>query len=381
MPVYNLSDIEAAAKQFIDKMTGDFWSGGANELLTVSENVSAYGDYRIRPRYMRDVAVVSTTAKNKLFGKEFAIPCGIAPSSFHKLAHADGELATGAAAKSRNWPMAISSYSSYSLEDVSKVSGDNLLFFQLYVFKNRDTSTDLVRRAEAAGFKAILVTIDSPFLGLRFSERQNKFTLPRGILAANFAGGRYAGPIDVSIDHKSESKGPGANKSLFEGPKPNVIDPGLTWEDIKWLKSITTLEVWVKGVLTSEDAEDAIQAGASGIWVSNHGGRQLDGCLPTLHALPEVVKAVNGRIPVHLDGGIRKGSDIFRALALGADFVWIGRPILWGLKYNGQEGLETVERLLEEEFKLVLALSGCTSPSEITKGHLTKRPGSTWSKL
>ncbi|KAK9434186.1 FMN-dependent dehydrogenase [Lipomyces doorenjongii] len=379
--ILNIDDLERASQLSIDKMTWDFWAGGANDLQTVAENKAAFSDYRIRPRYMRDVTAVDTKPKAELFGKKFAIPCGLAPSSMHKLAHPDGEIATARAAKTKNWPMAISSYSSVSLEEAKDAGRDNLLFFQLYVFKNRETSADLVRRAERAGFKAVLLTIDSPYLGLRFSERRNKFTLPRGIEPGNFASGRYAGPIDFSVEDKSKSKGPGTNEDLLREAKPNVIDPALNWPDIEWLKSITNMEVWVKGVMTAEDAELAVEAGVDGIWVSNHGGRQLDGCLPTLHALPEVAAAVRGKVPVHMDGGIRRGSDVFRALALGADFVWIGRPVLWGLKYDGQKGVELAEQILEDEFKLAMALSGTATVGQISKAHLTKKVAATWSKL
>ncbi|KAK9449164.1 FMN-dependent dehydrogenase [Limtongia smithiae] len=382
MALFNVDDVERAAAALTDKMTWDFWAGGATDLLTVAENKHAYLDYRIRPRYLRDVEAVNILPRVNLFGKSYAVPVGFAPSSMHRLAHPDGELATGAAAQARNWPMAISSYSTASLEDVRVTAPDALVFFQLYVFKNRDTSLDLVRRAEAAGFKAVLLTVDSPYLGLRFSERKNKFSLPAGVEPGNFSGGRYAGPIDFSVEAKSKSKGPGKNDDLTKEVKPNVIDPALSYADIKWLKSVTKMEVWVKGILTAEDAAMAVDAGADGIWVSNHGGRQLDGVLPTLHALPEVVAAVKGRIPVHMDGGIRRGSDIFRALALGADFVWIGRPVLWGLKLDGQKGVELVQQFLEDEFRLTLALAGCTDTTQIAKEHLARRNTATvWSKL
>ncbi|KAK7204929.1 FMN-dependent dehydrogenase [Myxozyma melibiosi] len=380
MSVFNIDDIEQAVRSKLDKATWDFWAGGANDLITIAENKAAYEEYRIRPRYMRDVTNVSTAPKKPLFsGLDFTVPIGIAPSSMHKLAHHEAEAATARAAKAHNWPMAISSYSTLSLEDAKEAAGDSLVFFQLYVFKNRDTSTDLVRRAEKAGFKAVLVTIDSPFLGLRFAEARNKFTLPPGLAPGNFADGRYAGPIDFAVDSKSKSKGPGKNDALKDG-KPNIVDPALVFEDIKWLKSITKMQVWLKGVMTAEDAEAAVAAGADGVWVSNHGGRQLDQCLPTLHALPEVVAAVKGKIPVHVDGGVRRGSDVFKALALGADFVWIGRPVLWGLKYDGQAGVELVERFLEDELKLCMALSGTASVKDINKSYLTHR-GPTWARL
>ncbi|KAK9379715.1 FMN-dependent dehydrogenase [Kockiozyma suomiensis] len=380
MLVLNVDDIEQAVRSKLDKMTWDFWAGGANDLITIAENKAAYEEYRIRPRYMRNVTQISTRPRNQLFsGIDFTIPCGLAPSSMHRLAHSDAEHATAKAAKSRSWPMAISSYSTLSLEDAKAAAGDSLVFFQLYVFKNRETSADLVRRAEAAGFKAVLITIDSPFLGLRFAESRNKFTLPPGTEPGNFAGARYAGPIDFAVESKSKSKGPGKNDALGDA-KPNIVDPALTFNDIKWLKSITKMQVWVKGVMTAEDAVAAVDAGVDGIWVSNHGGRQLDQCMATLHALPEVVEAVKGRIPVHVDGGVRRGSDIFKALALGADFVWIGRPVLWGLKYGGQAGVELVEQFLEDELRLCMALSGTTSVKEINKSYLTRR-GPTWARL
>ncbi|KAK9469258.1 FMN-dependent dehydrogenase [Lipomyces arxii] len=382
MSVINIDDLEREAQVRANKMVWDFWAGGAVDLYTISDNKNAFLDYRIRPRYMRDVTSVSAAPHRLLLGTSYSIPCGLAPSSMHRLAHPDGELATARAAKSKNWPMAISSYSTFALEDAKAAGGENLIFLQLYVFKNRTTSQDLVHRAEVAGYKALLLTVDSPFIGLRYSDRRNSFQLPPGVEPGNFAGGRYAGPIDFAVEAKSTSRKSQVDTLSKEKEiKPNVVDSGLTWDDVKWLKSITKLEVWVKGVLTAEDAALAVDAGADGIWVSNHGGRQLDGCLPTLHALPEVVEAVKGRIPVHLDGGIRRGSDIFRAIALGADFVWIGRPVLWGLAYDGQKGVERAEEILEDEFKLTMALSGCVSVSDISKSYLTRRSTSLWSRL
>ncbi|KAK9474136.1 FMN-dependent dehydrogenase [Dipodascopsis tothii] len=371
----SLKHLEEVVTASQDKMVGEFWSEGADDLFTVAENKDAFMNFRIVPRYMRNVAAVDPAPAKPLFGRRYAMPVGIAPSSLHMLATPAGEAATAGAAAALDVPMAISSYSNCSLEDARAAGPGSLVFFQLYVFQNRATSEALVRRAEAAGYKALLLTIDSAYLGRRYADERNKFTLPPHVTLGNFAGAA-SGPVDMSIESKSQGKG---TETVRGGAtKPNVIDPALEWADIAWLRSITKLEIWVKGLLAPEDAEAAVAAGVDGIWVSNHGGRQLDGTLPTIEALPAVVAAVRGRVPVHMDGGVRRGTDVFKALALGADYVWIGRPALWGLKYNGQAGLEETLQLLLNEFKLAMALSGTTAVSQIDRSYLARaRPGLT----
>ncbi|ODQ65853.1 FMN-dependent alpha-hydroxy acid dehydrogenase [Nadsonia fulvescens var. elongata DSM 6958] len=366
-PIVSLADMEAVTMPQTDGMARDYWQGGANELITLKENSSAFDYYKIRARCMRNVENVDMTPRKPLFGKKYSIPVGVAPSAFHQMAHSDGEVGTARACKSQNWAMGLSSYSNRSYQEVKDAGEDSAVFFQLYVFKKRNITEDLVRRVEKAGYKALALTVDTPYLGRRYSEIRNKFCLPSYLGYGNF-------PEKEAPDFEAAVGG-------MTGSTNNEIDPSICWEEtIPWLRSITNMEIWVKGVVTEEDTELAIQAGVDGIWVSNHGGRQLDSGLATIDALPEVVKAAGGRVPVHVDGGIRRGGDVFKALALGADFVWLGRPVLWGLKYDGQAGVEKMMGIVTEDFKSTMALAGCHSVDEINPKTLV-RIGPSISKL
>ncbi|CAN6597005.1 hypothetical protein TRVA0_001S03642 [Trichomonascus vanleenenianus] len=368
-----LQDLERVSMPMAQKQARDYWESGANDMVTVRENITAYNQYRIRARAMRNVAHVDAKPRTKLFGKEYAVPIGFAPSAFHQMATDEGEVATAKAAKSCNIPMGLSSYANRSHQDVKQAGGDSAVFFQLYVFKNRKTTEKLVRAVEKSGYKALLLTVDTPYLGQRYSDTRNNFKLPTHLKLGNFAG-EVPGLIDVGTEATSGSRMAFDDAAVAQAQsEANVVDPSINWaETIPWLRSISNLEIWVKGITTYEDAQLAVEAGVDGIWVSNHGGRQLDNTLATIDSLPEVVEAVKGRIPVHIDGGIRKGTDVFKALALGADFVWLGRPVLHGLQYDGQAGVELMHGLISKEFKYVMALSGCHNTSEITKKTLVR---------
>ncbi|ODV88424.1 hypothetical protein CANCADRAFT_146120 [Tortispora caseinolytica NRRL Y-17796] len=368
-----LREYEDYAEKNAPKMFRDYWTGGAERLETVAENINAFSRYLVRPRVMQGVKHLDTRSK-PLFGKQYALPIGIAPSGTQKIAHPDGEIATTRAAVAKNWAMGVSSYSNCSLEECREACGstDHLVFLQLYVFENRKTTEKLIRKAEKAGYKALLLTVDTPFFGHRHSEIRNKFVMPKHLKLGNFEDGEVANAIEVALKEKN-TEGPDGVRTRAS-TDANRFDPNMTWEEtIPWLKSITNLEIWAKGVTTAEDAIDAVNAGIDGIWVSNHGGRQLDSAISTIDALPEVVAAVNGRIPVHLDGGVRRGLDAYKAIALGADFVWVGRPIVWGLFYDGQQGAENICEILETEFFHAMAQSGCRNVGEITKDRLVRR--------
>lgn len=353
-------------------MIREFWEGGASDQLTVTENESVFDDYKIRTRVMVDVSHIDTRPKT-MFGKQYALPIGFAPSGFHQLAHDEGELATARAAKQHNWLMTLSSYSNKSLEEVKQVGGDNVAMLQLYVFQNRETSRKLVQKAEKAGFKAVALTVDTPVVGMRPADTYNQFQLPPHLSMGNFDG-----TVENPASPDALSRKAVVDDEKKKGAKlANVLDPTLTWQEtIPWLKSITNMEIWVKGVATAEDAEAAIQAGVDGIWVSNHGGRQLDSAYCTLDALREVADVVKGRVPVHVDGGVRRGGDVFKMLALGADFVWIGRPVLYGLLYDGQAGLELLQQILNRELVTTMMMAGTPKIADITKDRLAKKgPG------
>jgi (S)-2-hydroxy-acid oxidase len=371
LKICSLEDLEVAAMPRAPKMARDYWQSGSNEEITLRDNKSAFDNYRIRQRALINVANISTEPRKPLFGKNYRVPIGIAPSAFHQMAHIEGECATARAAKAKNVPMGLSSYANKSLEDVKEAGGDSVVFLQLYVFRNRKTTKALVENAEKAGYKGLMLTVDTPYIGRRYTDVRNNFKLPSNLKLGNFPQSSSSGPIDIGVEPESQSR------TAFEKDKgyeeSNSIDPSINWEEtIPWLRSITKMEIWLKGVATAEDAEIAIQAGVDGIIVPNHGGRQLDSALATLDALPEVVAAVHGRIPVHVDGGIRRGGDVFKALALGADFVWVGRPALYGLCYDGQNGVELMLNILIEDFRYTLALSGTTSVSKISKSSLVR---------
>jgi len=266
---------------------------------------------------------------------------------------------------------------------------------QLYLFEEREHSRELLKRAKKAGFKAVFLTVDTPFLGRRNQEIRNQFKLPPHLSIGNFPSKDESKDPEVLDDQLANGRrrprmqrqssqagytdyANGGKRVVPKGPvtfHSHAANPTLCWEkDIEWLKQecLPEMEVWLKGIATAEDALLAVHHGVSGIVVSNHGGRQLNGALATIDALPEVVEAVQGRIPVHVDGGIRHGTDVFKALALGADFVWVGRPALWGLAYKGQAGVELMLKLLTDEIRLCMSLAGTVKVQDITKDYLAK---------
>lgn len=377
-----ISELEALAAERMDKQTRDYYNEGADSGSTLRENITAYQKYRIRPRVLRDISSIDTSTS--IFGFKNSIPLGVAPTAMQCLAHDDGERATARACKEMGVVMGLSSFSTTSLEDVRGALGpDHPGALQLYLFEERAKSRALIRRAKKAGYKAVMLTVDTPLLGRRNLEIRNQFKLPKHLSSANFNRTE-----DIDEDEKAEEDDAievsgGSNRTLPKGPivfHTHAPNPTLNWDrDIAWLREQChpEMEVWVKGIATAEDALLACHHGVDGIIVSNHGGRQLNGALATIDALPEVVEAVRSaqgtrKIPVHIDGGIRHGTDVFKALALGADFVWIGRPVLWGLAYKGQEGVELALRLLGDEIKLCMGLAGVTKVEDIRKDYLVK---------
>lgn len=390
-----IDQLEKIAADRMDKQTRDYYNEGADSGTTLAENKSAYQKYRIRPRVLRDVSKIDTSVD--IFGFKNTIPMGVAPTAMQRLAHQDGELATARACKKAGIVMGLSSFSTTSLEDVKGALGEEHPgVLQLYLFEDREESKDMIARAKKAGFKAVALTVDTPMLGRRNLEIKNQFKLPRHLKAANFdregnTHGATSGEKEAEANEaRKRTKEQEASRagyhdgSQWVSPTGRITfhshgpNPTLNWErDIDWLKQQChpEMEVWVKGIATGEDAILACHHGVDGIIVSNHGGRQLNGALATLDALPEVVDAVrsmNRQMPVHVDGGIRHGTDIFKALALGADFVWIGRPVLWGLAYKGQEGVDLCLKLLKDEFRLCMGLAGVTRVDEIGKEYLAK---------
>jgi 4-hydroxymandelate oxidase len=346
----NIDEFEAAARACLPAPVYDYYAGGAEDEGTLAANRSAFKRYSLLPRVLADVSTVDTAVE--LFGTRIASPVLIAPTAFQKLAHPDGELATARAAAACGTIHVASTMSTQPIEHITHSAAGAPIWFQLYVFRDREITRELVARAEAAGCRALCLTVTVPVQGKRERDARNHFTLPEGIEMANFAGMRQA--------RLPQTLGSGLDVFIAR-----EFDASLQWEAIEWLASITTLPVLLKGVCHPDDASRSRDSGAAGLIVSNHGGRQLDSAIATLDALPAVVNAVAGRLPVLIDGGIRRGTDVLKAIALGATATLVGRPCLWGLAVGGQEGVEAVLSLLHDELVRALALCGKTSLGDV----------------
>ncbi len=349
-------------------MALDYYSSGAWDEITLRDNRAAFERLKLRPRMLVDVSDRNLTTS--ILGQPLELPLLIAPMAFQCLAHpdgevatanaaasaGDGEVATANAAASAGVGMILSTLSNKSIEEVAAVRQNfpnALKWFQLYIHKDRGLTRALVERAYEAGYKALCLTVDAPFLGQRERDKRNEFSLPPGLHAANLA--TISG---LDIPHAQGESG------LFTY-FAQQLNPALTWKDLAWLQSICPLPLVIKGILRPDDAVRAVECGVQAIVVSNHGGRQLDGAIASLDALAEIAAAVDNRAEVLLDGGIRRGTDILKALALGAKAVLIGRPILWGLAVAGKAGVSHIISLLQTELSLAMALSGCAQLQDI----------------
>ncbi len=346
----NLRELEALARAVVPESAFGYYRSGADDEHTLAENEHAFTRWLLRPRVLVDVS--STSTRVSLLGTTLPSPVLVAPMAAQRMAHDAGELATATAAAKAGLGFCLSTLSTRSLESVAACRGSAApQFFQIYVFRDRAVTESLLRRAEAGGYAAIVLTADAPFLGRREADVRNKFSLAPGMAFENIVD--YAARVQVTTMQADGGSGI-ANYFVQQ------IDATLTWETLAWLHSVTRLPIFVKGVLTAEDAALAVQAGASGIICSNHGGRQLDGVAASIDALPEVVAAAAGRVPVLLDGGIRRGTDVLKALALGATAVLLGRPVVYGLALGGEAGVAAVLAMLDRELRLAMALAGCT---------------------
>ena len=347
--IVNLDDFEAIARSRMDRAAFDYVAGGAGDELTLSDNVAAFRRYRMRPRILRDVSVIDTATT--FLGTDVAMPVGIAPVAFQHFAHPDAEVATAAAASRAGALFCLSTLSSRSLEDVARAAdaaGSGPRWFQLYVHRDRARSEELVQRAAAAGYGALVLTADLPVAGNRERDLRNGLEYP--ISYGNFSAG---------------TSSLGAAVGAFN-------DASMSWEDVAWLRALSPLPLVVKGVLTAEDAVLAADHGAAAIVVSNHGGRQLDRAAASIDCLREVVDAVGDRLEIYLDGGIRRGVDVLTALALGARGVFIGRPFIYALATAGEEGVGRSLALLEAELRTDMALLGTRAVSEVTRDYVVR---------
>ena len=357
MTPLTIDDYEALARARLERSAYDYYAGAAGDERTLAANRAAFDDILLRPRVLVDVSRISL--ETTVLGQQLALPVMLAPTAFNRLAHPDGEVAAARAASACGTVMVASTISTCSLEEIAGAT-KGPLWFQLYVYKDRELTRALVTRSEAAGYRALVLTVDTPVLGRRLRDVRNAFVLPEGLSMRNF---------DAAASTASRW---GAHSS-FAAYVHDLFDASLSWSAVEWLRSQTRLPLLVKGVLTEEDARLALDAGVDGIIVSNHGGRQLDGVTPTIRALPEVMEAVDGRAEVLMDGGVRRGSDVLKALALGARAVLIGRPYLWGLAADGEAGVCDVLNLLRDELRLSMALSGRPDVASLDRSVVQRR--------
>ncbi|MDQ6835734.1 MAG: alpha-hydroxy-acid oxidizing protein [Actinomycetota bacterium] len=353
IPLLSLADYEAAAAEILDPAPHSYLAGGACDELTLRDNVAAWQRWAIRPRML--VGVGTRQLEVELLGRRRAHPVLIAPTAFQRLAHREAELGTARAATATDTIMCLSTLSTTSLEEVAQATPDVTRWFQLYVFKDRGVSHDLVQRAVASGYEALVVTVDLPLFGKR--ERELRSAV-RSSHAEDVASAAAAG---ASGEMTPEAFGA-------------LVDPDLRWTDIERFAAESPLPVLVKGVLTPEDAQLAAEHGAAGVIVSNHGGRQLDGVLSGADALPAVAQSVGDRLEVLVDGGIRRGTDVLKALALGARAVMVGRPVISGLAVGGASGVQRVLEILLAELDNALGLAGAPRACDLDQRFVVPAP-------
>lgn len=346
----NLFEIEARARAALPQSAADYFAGGAEDEVTLRANRAAFDSLWLRPHSLVDVSERSLATT--VLGIPIALPVLLAPTGFQKLAHPDGELAVARAAADAGTITILSTFSTVSLEDVQDAAPAPK-WFQLYVHKDRGLTRNLVERAHAAGYAALVLTVDVPVLGRRERDLRNGFVLPPTLRVANF-----------DLTHSTLLHDAGDESGLAQFHR-DLREPSFGLKDVDWLATLSPLPILLKGVLRGDDARAALDHGISGIIVSNHGGRQLDGALSSARALPPIAEVLAGRMPVLVDGGVRSGLDVVRMLALGADFVMIGRAWAYALAARGGEGVAHVLKLIDAEMRVAMALTGVTKIDEI----------------
>ncbi|HEY6608227.1 MAG TPA: alpha-hydroxy acid oxidase [Candidatus Limnocylindria bacterium] len=332
-----VADYEPLARERVEPSAWDYQSGGAGDEHSLADNQAAWARIRLRPRVLVDVS--SRELTTSVFGATLAHPIVVAPTATHRLSHAEAEVATARGTAAAGGAFTLSTISSVPMEDVAAAAPGTARWFQLYTPADRGACRELVDRAVASGFAAIVLTVDLPLPGNRERDVRNAFEVDLGVHL----------PPDQPVDVAGV-----------------VVLPSLDWGELAWLRSICPVPLIAKGVLRADDALRAVDAGCDGIWISNHGGRQLDTAIAPADALPEIAAAVGDRALLVVDGGVRRGIDVLKGIALGADLVAIGRPALWGLAVDGADGVQRVIEILRDELSLAMALTGCRSISEIT---------------
>jgi 4-hydroxymandelate oxidase len=352
----NIADFERLAEEKLDPGTAGYFFGGAGDELTLRENVAAWAGWRLRPRVLAGLSEWRTGVE--VLGAELSMPVLVAPVAYQGLVDPEGEAAMARAAASAGTVMCLSTLATMRPRPVAEAAPGGRRWFQLYCFRDEGVTRALIEEACDCGYEAIVITADAPRGGNRERDRRMGFEIPEGVGVPS---------LEAAL---------GSNRAVTIEQTFDLMDPALSWKSVADLASGCRVPVLVKGVLSAEDATLAFEHGAAGVIVSNHGGRQLDRCLASADALPEVIEAVAGLGTVLVDGGIRRGIDVAVALALGADAVLVGRPALWGLAAGGEEGARRVLELLRAELELTLALCGCASPAELSGSHLQRAPAS-----
>jgi isopentenyl diphosphate isomerase/L-lactate dehydrogenase-like FMN-dependent dehydrogenase len=351
--LFTLDDAERRAEAVVSPDAWAYIAGGAGDERTLLWNREAFSHFRLRPRVLVDVS--SVTTETTVLGTPVSMPVLVAPMAFQAIAHEEGEVAMARGAAAAQTLMCLSTVATSTPSDVAAAAPGAPRWLQIYVFRDREVSDDVIAQALEAGFSALVLTADLPVYGIRHREARLGFAVPEENVPA-IAAARALRAAGAADEHHALG----------------LLESGLQWDYVTELRERWKVPVVVKGLVTAEDAKLACDHGASAVVVSNHGGRQLDGAIASLDALPEVVEAVGNRAEVYLDGGVRRGSDVVMALALGARAVLVGRPALYGLAFGGAKGVEQVLEIIRDETENALALLGCRSPEEVTRGHVTR---------
>ena len=354
LDILNLDSLEPLARERLDPKLFDYIAGGAADEWTLGENRAAWSRIQILPRMLR--GVTDRSLSTTVLGTTASLPVLVPPMAFHGICHTEAETATARATAAEGTIFCASTVSNCSLEAIAAASGEGPRWFQLYVYRDRAITRGLVERAAAAGYSALCLTVDTPLAGHRERDKRNTLRMPAHLELGNFPSSH--------ADQNRVGSGHGSALAQYIAAE---WDPALTWADVEWLRSISPMPIVVKGILAPQDATLAIEHGAAAVIVSNHGGRQLDGVPAGATMLPAIVDAVAGRGEVLVDGGVRRGTDVFKALAVGARAVLVGRPVLWGLTLDGAEGVRAVIKHLRAELDLAMALAGCANIGDITR--------------
>ena len=374
--IISVDDFQAEARRTLDKGLYEYLASGTDDEVTLSENRASFSRISLSPRFLRNVNSIDTSLTLRGMARHrFTMPIFISPAGVHRLCDPEGEGSTARACQKMGVAIGISQHATSTIEEVATVAPDSCKWYQAYITKDRRITADLVRRAIENGYSAIVLTVDSPVFGAREADARNHFNgLPDGLSLVNYHKytGKTAGSVAAHFDDRKEA--------AWDQNTEKMFDRNLGWGDVTWLKGLCgDLPLYVKGILRADDAIESLKAGADGIIVSNHGGRQLDGCLGAVDALPSIAAAVEahrstvvddkphlGRIyPVFLDGGVRRGTDVIKAIALGADAVLLGKPMFFALAVGGETGVRRLLEILEGELRSAMALCGCASLDEI----------------